>query len=1001
MMLIENVEALKTWLTKTLSPISDADPASLAKYVVALVKKDKVDKDLKEVCIDQLEVFLQTKTKDFVDQLFEALNSKEYLKHASDSSTKSAPVQEVKSDTVLAVKSDRRKDSSDSKKPRSASEKGREVKKEDRRHGSRSPSPRDRRHGSRSPSPRDRRRDYDDRRRRHDDRRTSVERRTFRRRSRSFSPRSPRRARGRSRSPRDRGRSRSYSRSRSRSRPRSWSKSRSRSRSRERKVYNRQQPDSRGSTPTLDNGKYDSTSAIPTVGSAMYSIPRGEGVYSSESHPQGLPALPAPSRQRCKDYDEKGFCMRGDLCPFDHGLDPVIVEDVSIPPPPYVPGPPVIPANGAPRMPGPGPGFVPRPPPPALGPLPLPPRPDHFEPYNPEAPGMTGPPRQPFWHGPPPSQPQGTQPGGNFPPFPPPQNPTVQVRNREHLISVTVKDDKDERSIVPPGTESSEPRPENTLSNSNTEGKPERTVIPPKRSYNSGPGQGHRGYINPYHQNNYRPSAPKKPFDFSRVGGYRPPDTDNLSLEVRKIPKEFNNIMAINQHFSKFGNLTNIQVNFENDPEAALVTFGTNQEALACYRSTEPLFNNRFVKVFWHKNKDKNREKSEGADDQQQDQRSVKERLGPPIIPHPSKLSLNNMKPKTVEQPVPAEKTVIYTSSVGNITKTVYNPEAIKAKVAITSPTAVGSASFVSKIEAIKRQEEKKKEMMKKKAELQKQKHELLLKQVEQQKMLISKLEKTKSPEEKTKIMKTIDVLAKSVEKIKSELMPPSKPTPQGVAKSVTTPEEARKEILDTELELFNKEHSGEDTTALKLKLSELTKQAAAMGLLGRGRGRGRAAPRPREANTWVAAGLRGRGKPTHAHNPGSRKLDKRPKQLEVTGFDWEEREQLNQHFSKFCSVEKIDFEDEDKSAVVSFKSRDNAEKALRHCETYMGKKLIMNWYTGAKVKPGQTDDSNYQDEEAADPEVEGHVEDDLDEEALLAGDDEDEEDEESRSWRR
>lgn len=30
-----------------------------------------------------------------------------------------------------------------------------------------------------------------------------------------------------------------------------------------------------------------------------------------------------------------------------------------------------------------------------------------------------------------------------------------------------------------------------------------------------------------------------------------------------------------------------------------------------------------------------------------------------------------------------------------------------------------------------------------------------------------------------------------------------------------------------------------------------------------------------------------------------------------------------------------------------------------------------MNWYTGAKVKPGQTDDSNFQDEEAADPEVE------------------------------
>ena len=83
-------------------------------------------------------------------------------------------------------------------------------------------------------------------------------------------------------------------------------------------------------------------------------------------------------------------------------------------------------------------------------------------------------------------------------------------------------------------------------------------------------------------------------------------------------------------------------------------------------------------------------------------------------------------------------KTVIYTSSVGNITKTVYNPEAMKTKMGITSPTAVGSASFVSKIEAIKRQEEKKKEMMKKKSELQKQKRELLLKQLEQQKVGVS-----------------------------------------------------------------------------------------------------------------------------------------------------------------------------------------------------------------------------------------------------------------------
>ena len=27
---------------------------------------------------------------------------------------------------------------------------------------------------------------------------------------------------------------------------------------------------------------------------------------------------------------EKGFCMRGDMCPYDHGLDPVVVDDVSL-----------------------------------------------------------------------------------------------------------------------------------------------------------------------------------------------------------------------------------------------------------------------------------------------------------------------------------------------------------------------------------------------------------------------------------------------------------------------------------------------------------------------------------------------------------------------------------------------------------------------------------------------------------------------------------------------
>ncbi|KAI9476019.1 MAG: hypothetical protein EXX96DRAFT_575465 [Benjaminiella poitrasii] len=37
------------------------------------------------------------------------------------------------------------------------------------------------------------------------------------------------------------------------------------------------------------------------------------------------------SRPQCRDYNEKGFCMRGDLCPYDHGVDRIIVDESATP----------------------------------------------------------------------------------------------------------------------------------------------------------------------------------------------------------------------------------------------------------------------------------------------------------------------------------------------------------------------------------------------------------------------------------------------------------------------------------------------------------------------------------------------------------------------------------------------------------------------------------------------------------------------------------------------
>ena len=52
---------------------------ALAKYVIALVKKDKPQEELKSVMQGQMEVFLQNETKNFIELLFQVLEDKAYL----------------------------------------------------------------------------------------------------------------------------------------------------------------------------------------------------------------------------------------------------------------------------------------------------------------------------------------------------------------------------------------------------------------------------------------------------------------------------------------------------------------------------------------------------------------------------------------------------------------------------------------------------------------------------------------------------------------------------------------------------------------------------------------------------------------------------------------------------------------------------------------------------------------------------------------------------------
>ncbi|KAK6507482.1 hypothetical protein TWF481_005913 [Arthrobotrys musiformis] len=70
---------LKKWVVTRLENISDADSDVLADYVLALLRHEQSEAEVRQMCIDQLDDFLRDHTTPFVDQLFAALRSKSYL----------------------------------------------------------------------------------------------------------------------------------------------------------------------------------------------------------------------------------------------------------------------------------------------------------------------------------------------------------------------------------------------------------------------------------------------------------------------------------------------------------------------------------------------------------------------------------------------------------------------------------------------------------------------------------------------------------------------------------------------------------------------------------------------------------------------------------------------------------------------------------------------------------------------------------------------------------
>lgn len=75
---------LLRYLVKTLESLTEADPSLVANYVVALLKNNKPEEELQKICVTQLHEFLGDNTKSFVTKLFHALEDSTILASVDD-----------------------------------------------------------------------------------------------------------------------------------------------------------------------------------------------------------------------------------------------------------------------------------------------------------------------------------------------------------------------------------------------------------------------------------------------------------------------------------------------------------------------------------------------------------------------------------------------------------------------------------------------------------------------------------------------------------------------------------------------------------------------------------------------------------------------------------------------------------------------------------------------------------------------------------------------------
>lgn len=85
----------------------------------------------------------------------------------------------------------------------------------------------------------------------------------------------------------------------------------------------------------------------------------------------------------------------------------------------------------------------------------------------------------------------------------------------------------------------------------------------------------------------------------SDAPNFRPERRKDKTLVMEKIPEDKLSLEHVNDWFKRFGTVTNVAI--DRATAKALISFSTHEEAYAAWKSEDAVFNNRFVKLFWHR----------------------------------------------------------------------------------------------------------------------------------------------------------------------------------------------------------------------------------------------------------------------------------------------------------------------------------------------------------------------------------------------------------------